>query len=430
MVADGGVVTGSEAMGYPSVMHVYLLTRSKQSHDPDPISATWQRGGREQLGCMHNTASIRAPVFRPVLKGECDTSALTVASKAAMARDLATAFARVHAGGYREIHICDNLLKAAALPQNEHLGKLIDEFTTHRNDIPPFAKEMDLDFLIADFEKRFRRGRRDLRTVTVMCGVSGEFVGLRATGCAKEENMVMVEVCKENAATLRRVFPKATILCGDIRDKAVQDALIELRGTVDIGFVSMLCQPASDAATVHDPEDLRLGIGVLAVMLMTAVRPNIMMVENVASFERRCPNTHRDVREYLESQYAFVRSFLVDAKYCGAAQGRNRLFIIGCSGPTTETCEFLSRLKAQVKKQRVRSPEGEYKGDAACDATIADRLAPYLDGKEGRPNIKNYDGIFLPWIRGCPHKAGKPKRIYSLQKRIFTTTGHYGLADR
>ena len=83
----------------------------------------------------------------------------TVASKAAMARDLATAFARVHAGGYREIHICDNLLKAAALPQNEHLGKLIDEFTTHRNDIPPFAKEMDLDFLIADFEKRFRRGQ-------------------------------------------------------------------------------------------------------------------------------------------------------------------------------------------------------------------------------------------------------------------------------
>ena len=131
--------------------------------------------------------------------------------------------------------------------------------------------------------------------------------------------MFFLDVCDEHCAVLRRVFPRATVLCGDIRDERVQKQLLMRRGRYDLGFVSMLCQPASDAATVHDLKDPRLGIGVLAVMLMTAVRPNVMVVENVASFPRRCPETASEVEACMRGQYAHVRRFTINALHCSVA---------------------------------------------------------------------------------------------------------------
>ena len=346
----GAVTAGDVLMSHRTLFVV--LSSANEVTQSDPSSAVWGRGEEGVLGCANNTASVRAGSL------EGTGQPVSAAQTATVARDLATAFARLHAEGFQELHISEELVKLSGKPHQEELSRMLEELVEHRNGIPPFTEDFDNAFLVLDHNKRHRHAGRNISGISIMCGVSGEFLALRAIGCCKEEDMFFLDVCDEHCAVLRRVFPRATVLCGDIRDERVQKQLLMRRGKYDIGFVSMLCQPASDAATVHDLKDLRLGIGVLAVMLMTAVKPNVMVVENVASFPRRCPETASEVEVCMRGQYAHVRRFTINALHCSVAQQRNRLFYVCCNGDSEAAASLFSTLDKQIKRQK-RSAIGE-----------------------------------------------------------------------
>ena len=118
-----------------------------------------------------------------------------------------------------------------------------------------------------------------------MCGVSGDMRALRGLGC-QEENMVMNEICPEACAKLRRDFPKARVIPGDIRKKSVQLEVLEaFSGKYDIVIVAIPCQPPSTANPHKTPDDSRLDLAMVAVKLACELNGRVTIVEDVAAFD-------------------------------------------------------------------------------------------------------------------------------------------------
>ena len=87
----------------------------------------------------------------------------------------------------------------------------------------------------------------------------------------------------------------------------------------------MNCQPGSDAANVHDPDDVRNDINEVVVALASQVKPECLVVEDVVGFRHNQPDAYRRFTEQLEDVFKTVEVVVCNAKHAMAAQNRNRL---------------------------------------------------------------------------------------------------------
>ena len=87
----GAVTAGDVLMSHRTLFVV--LSSANDVTQSDPSSAVWGRGEEGVLGCANNTASVRAGSL------EGTGQPVSAAQTATVARDLATAFARLHAEG-------------------------------------------------------------------------------------------------------------------------------------------------------------------------------------------------------------------------------------------------------------------------------------------------------------------------------------------
>ena len=405
-VALGGVCTTGEAIGSPQSLFLIAQIPSNKIEsaiaDSDTaLPALWEKGGGQDALACRNTQPIRFPA----------TGSLPSPDIEPLIDDLTVALMLARSDEYDRVVVPRELVELG--DTYESVGTILDAFVSCRDPDhePEFAKGADEAALRRRRERTHPPLCRDLRMVSICCGVSGEFRAAQALG-VNPAGMVFTTVCPEDCAVLYGLFPGSIIIEGDIRDPRVEAALqanVAEHGPFDVGMLAQLCQPSSDASTVHDPSDPLLQIGIRGAEVLQRLGSTIDIIENVSSFERRQKATYKKVRQILgegrPEGHKFVSELISDTRDLVQPMKRRRVYIFG-----TDSVD-LSTLEERLKKQKAMSDNA---------VTLRDALCPFVD-------LRGKKGMFIPWLRGCPRgNDGKPQRVISLDTQLNALTGHYG----
>ena len=145
-----------------------------------------------------------------------------------------------------------------------------------------------------------------------------------------------VDICLANeiepkrAAIYEHLYPRTTMVCGDITKKKIRNKIISLAKELDVNFVMATppCQGMSVAGN-RNPIDARNQLIYYAIEIIKQLSPDFILLENVP----RQLKTHILVEqktmlipEYIERQlgasYAFNDQKLINAKYYKVPQNR------------------------------------------------------------------------------------------------------------
>ena len=224
-----------------------------------------------------------------------------------------------------------------------------------------------------------------------------------------QRNAVFVTICPEDVEILVAKFPRATIIHGDVRDPELRAEVLKRCKGVDIAMVALLCGPSSDAATEHDKNDERNATGLAATSLARACEPGLMCVENVSSFKRRQRPTYDALEKEMKLDFDQVVVMYLNAMDTMVPQQRNRAWFVGCSN----NIDLMPWILA-CRQQRALRFDG-----VTTSPTLRAAFAPY------RSDMHKWDGLFVPWIKGCPHDRGRPRRIITTDGPSGTVTTKY-----
>ena len=196
--------------------------------------------------------------------------------------DLALAVHLMRSGKYKSLVISTTLDKTeldfgcdgelylkliADLTSNRH-SKLGPSFMTRMGSSAPLQQAaLDKSALLRS--EQLGLPTRLLSVISVCCGVSGDGLALEASGCDPKRSLYITS-CPEDTAVLQLRFPYATIIQGDIRDPRMLPLVMTVAlafGGFDIAMIAVLCQPSSDASTIHDPSDERLATGLMLSLI-------------------------------------------------------------------------------------------------------------------------------------------------------------------
>lgn len=168
--------------------------------------------------------------------------------------------------------------------------------------------------------------------VDFFSGCGGTSRGFRAAGV---EVVAAIDNDADAAATFQRNFPKAEVLCRDIRKVSTADLIPLLHGhgreSRPLVFSACApCQPFSKQRRGSDEEDDRVDLLAELLRFVGAHRPDALFVENVPGLERRAsdfgPFT-RFVRSLRGRGYA-VTYQSVESRDFGVPQIRRRLVLL------------------------------------------------------------------------------------------------------
>ena len=278
----------------------------------------------------------------------------------------------------------------------------------HAAEGPAFMRGLNQERLLELHRQRVSSPSLGKSFLSVCCGISGEFKAFLASGC-DERKSVLVTCCAHDTAILRQRYPLATSIEGDVRDPALWAAVQEAASGVDIAMVAVLCQPSSNASTVHDPKDIRIATGMMAVDLAVSCHPTLMVIENVSSMKQRQPAAYKALVDTVVGEFPRLCIRSLDAKLCLVPSTRNRCFFIGHRKldltPMLDACKRQSKL---------------YKSKKYVPLSVLQGLAPY----KGliKTDFKAYMG---PHRRGTAlSKGGRPQRLYD------ATVGHICITTR
>ena len=417
--ADGGAQTGAkwemdtqtpitmgEILEQRDCLFV-VLSVSKPDGLNNLQSSAWLPGHVTHLLCAPNTQLLRVP--RRGRHGE-------VVGLGDARADLTLAMSRMRRGDYTRMIIRSSLPKACRVDggDSDTYASLIADLTMNRHAPrdPDFMADLDAASLLRRHDQSTGRSLYRPSLLSVCCGISGDGLAWEASGC-DPKRMVFVTCCPEDTAILERRYPLATIIQADVRDPRLSAVLADAAravGGIDISMVAVLCQPSSDAATVHDPNDARLAIGMLAVDLGIDIAPKMLLVENVSSMRRRQPAAYNALKLRISKSFPAFFARVLDARLCLSPSRRNRLFMIG--HPDLD----LSPMVAACKQQAILERSGEYKS-----VSVLDGLRPY------RPDAGKIKGIFIPHLKRCKHDSqGRPRRIASSDRTSTCITTRWG----
>ena len=378
-------------------MHLYAMEDHEEFDQP--VAAMWWINGTGHLGSAVNGAPVRVGSS----EGELQL----------MRDDMHTAWARMASGEYDRIVITDELQRMA--DKKKFGGALragLKELAEYRCSAtaPPTMSHLSISELVDLHNSRTKRPARRIRVATLMCGVSGDMRALRGLGC-KEEDVVMNEICPEACAKLRRDFPKARVVPGDIRKRSVQlEVLAAFKGEYDIVVVAIPCQPSSTANPHKTPDDSRLGLAMEAVHLACELDGRVTIVEDVAAFDNTQSDAYDDVVKVMKAHHNNVEVLKFDAKIAMVASTRRRMYIIASKEIS---------LEPTVRLMQAQHTFSKCKG-VRTYPTVREALKPFR-------NMRQIKGMFVPQLSGVPRGPdGRPRRIVSVDKFANTITGMYG----
>ena len=320
---------------------LYLYVNQDNEDNDDPVNQKWHTGSTAHLGALPNTARVRLPT------GPRWGSAMDVSETA---YDLAQAYARMQTGDFDVLVIPQSLQSLER--GHTRIKELLDSLVADRasDEGPGFTRSYDHDELVREHHARLQTPRRAISFLSVMCGVSGEGLAVQACG-ADPDKMTFLEICPLNCQILRRRYPRAVIINGDVRDPTAQALVVKYAGNVDMMMVAELCQPSSLASKTHDPNDERLATGIAAVQLVALVSPASLVVENVASFKSKQAATFHKVVALIGKHFDQVIIMHSNANECMTCTKRARVWMMGCASEVD-----LKPMRDFCGRQKAKSP--------------------------------------------------------------------------
>ena len=367
----------------------------------------WSTRDNTHFAAANNTAAINVEGPRSEggvsPRGGPDAGAMSRA-----AESVATIFARMGSGKYRQLVISAQLQAVLEEPRCKELLELVEQCCDPRHrglraTVPAFMQGRDAKELIK--RHRHRRGLtaelapEDRPTLlSVMCGIGGGVAAWIAAGIL-ECNVTLVTCCPEDVEVLRKLYPTATVIQGDVRDPVLRQIVVDKCAGVTVALVALLCQPSSEASTVHKLDDERNATGLAACSLALACGPSVFCGENVASFKKRQRPTFDTLVKTLAAQFGRgqVSVVYLNAFHCMVPQPRNRVWIIAVAEGID-----INPLLTSVRKQKKLCLSGV----ATCP-TLREELSHH------RPGMRRMDGLFIPSLRGCPLDRGRARRVIS-----------------
>ena len=258
-------------------------------------------------------------------------------------------------GEYKVLHVTDELIEAA---KSDGTGQclraiwdLIKRGRTPQG--PEFAQGMDCDALLREHKIRAQVPKTKPKMVCFMCGRG--FEALAALAC-HFEIICLVECCPHNCEQLRKMFPNAVVICGNI--KRIETWKQVSMFQVDVVTISFCCQPSSLANRCKKAEDARDVTALFAIRIAMLVNPIMVICENVAPFKTARPKTYQYAVDTLTDREFRVFDVVTNAAWFGVAAQRNRRFIIGTrfGGKDNEAAE--AGVMARVVTQQMATKHG------------------------------------------------------------------------
>ena len=390
-----------EAVGRPGVLH--LCVRRGAGVAPETATAedvrlrAWRNDNTAAMETMRNVVAVRVPDphvqkdHPSVLKAKWD---------------LTEAWALLGTGQFHKLAIGSELQRVAKLKAHrETLGKMLDELATTTHGQPPYFDEELARQAMKARTRRLPRMKRQLRVVSLLCGVGGCMNAVDAAGVPRK-NQVMRDICPEAVEQLRRRFPGADILVRDVATPKFRDEMRELRGTVDVVIVAIPCQGASLANQDRREDDPRLELGPLGASLACELWAPLVIMEDVVSYPDTQPKVYGKVQEILRGHYKRVVDIKLDALKCGTCTRRKRLFIVATNEVDVDTT--VGAVSAQMG-----IPDGE------TGLTPREVLKQYR-------GLRGKDSIWLPALRHAKKgRDGRRQRARSIDKFLPCMTTKY-----
>ena len=383
-----------EAMEADDCLFLFAVHDPKDYHQPR--EQPFLPSNRAALCCVRNGAPVRLPT--------CSAGGV-VSGGEHTRHDIAQAFARLETGKYKQLIVSqelselmdrrrfgtalsepmDQLLSYHALPQPREEPQFM-EGHTHRR-------------LLRDHHQRIPTPKRGLRVLSILSGVSGEGLALRALQKRTGEKLIFVECCPEARAQLKKRFPNARIIPGDINDPEVQREIYKLRGQVDVVILAVPCQPSSFVNSDRDPKDPRIAVGDLALELALRLGARLVILEDVIGFRTHQREAYDRAVAAMEKQYDVVEEIDLDGRHCLLPQPRNRLFLVATDQVDLTSTKAMAaeqrRLGKGGKLKDSKSPRGR---QVRTCPTVRQRLRvafPHM-------SLRSKRGIYLPSLKGAP----------------------------
>ena len=367
-----------------------------------PHERVWKVGSKADVLSACNTAGIRVPaIAREGQPIDYDRTK----------RDLSTAFVRLASGRYDRLVVDPELVKKDADPR---VKGYIDEMVKYPStkEYPSYLHTFDIHSLEVEYQREFQvPGPEEVGYLSLMCGVGGGALAAWGAGCCKTKT-VLTDVCDEHCAILRKRFPGATVIPGDIKVAKTRRLILEAAAENDVKFVdaSLNCQPSTDILDVFDENDVRHEINALIIRLVEEINPRAFCLEDVVGFRKNQPKAFKQVKDMLEAIFDQVEVIVFNAKHAMLGQNRNRLFFVCANGLD------LGRVKAAIERQKGLKEERSF-------PTMREMLSPYINSRR----LARYDGFFVPHFKRAKRgKDGRPQRILSLDRHSPTVTSTFG----
>jgi DNA (cytosine-5)-methyltransferase 1 len=180
--------------------------------------------------------------------------------------------------------------------------------------------------MVTSMAARTGRQPQDLRFVDLFCGAGGASEGFRQAGWSAA---AASDVDPDACATYATNFPRADVICGDLREPSVKRRLLRAGRGVDVVVGGPPCQAFSQVRS-HSRiiDDARNVLYREFVTVVTRLQPRAFVMENVPGLAQM--GVLDQVIEDLSCRGAFdVRASLVDAADFGVPQSRKRLIFLG-----------------------------------------------------------------------------------------------------
>lgn len=167
---------------------------------------------------------------------------------------------------------------------------------------------------------QFISNKKDIKVLSLFSGCGGMDFGIQAAGGhVIFANDILADAC----ATLRKYFPKANVIDGDI-------ANITEFPEADVVVGGYPCQSFSMAGNRTPEKDERTSLYKQFLRVINAVRPNYFVAENVSGLKQLKNGKFLDeqINAYSDAGYN-VFFHVLNARDYGVPQARKRLIIVG-----------------------------------------------------------------------------------------------------
>ncbi len=162
--------------------------------------------------------------------------------------------------------------------------------------------------------------------VDLFAGAGGISEGFRQAGF---KPMAATDIDPDACATFRRNFPSATVIHGDIRNKAIAAPLLDAGAGADVVVGGPPCQAFSQVRNhVRLIEDPRNSLYKEFVHVVSNLLPAAFLMENVTGIDQMGFREQIAADLALDGEYVVVPQ-VIDAADVGVPQTRKRLIFIG-----------------------------------------------------------------------------------------------------